>query len=48
MNVIEEVETLTLRELEEQSDTSLFVVNNTQPRGKIKNTIQDLKDPNLS
>ena len=35
MNVIEEVQTLTLRELEEQSDTSLFVVNNTQPRGEI-------------
>lgn len=35
MDVINEVQILSLRELEEQSDTSLFVVNNTQPRGEI-------------
>lgn len=35
MEVINQVETLTLRELEEQKDTSLFVLNNTQPRGEI-------------
>lgn len=30
-----EVEVLTLRELEEQEDGSLFVLNNTEPRGEI-------------
>ena len=35
MDVLNEVSILTLRELEEQTDTSLFVVNNTQPRGEI-------------
>lgn len=35
MEVLNQVETLTLRELEETRDTILYVLNNTQPRGQI-------------
>lgn len=35
MEAINKVVILSLRELEEQKDTSLFIINNTQPRGEI-------------
>lgn len=35
MQVMNQVEVLNLRDLEDQTDTSLFVLNNTEPRGEI-------------
>lgn len=35
MQVMNQVEVLHLRDLEDQTDTSLFVLNNTEPRGEI-------------
>lgn len=43
MQISNQVETLSLRDLEDQTDSSLFVLNNTQPRGQIVFNVSTMK-----